>query len=92
MHRSSRAVRAIPAIALASAWVAPAAAEDKSTKPRIAVIEFKNLPGHSAPAPLEILSFAWSDSSAAHRAGGSNQMSMDDTAGTEKLQPGGGGA
>jgi hypothetical protein len=90
MRRIARAVGAVSGlIFLAALWSAPAAAEEKSTKPRIAVIEFKTMPGHSAPAPLEILGFAWSDSGPArHRAGGSNQMSMDDTAGKEKSPSG----
>lgn len=38
---------------------------------------------------IEILSWSWGDSSAAqHRSGGSNQMSMDDTAGKEKSSSG----
>src|SRR5688572_19540565 len=55
MHRISGAVRAISGIVLASALWAPAAAEEKSTKPRIAVIEFQGPPGGAPPAPLEIL-------------------------------------
>lgn len=104
MRRIARAVHAVSGLVLVSALSASgAAAEEKSTKPRIAVIEFKNMPGQTAPAPVEILSFAWGDADAAgpvkpvfvkswstsgdaaqHRAGGSNQMSMDDTAGKEK--------
>ena len=108
MHRISRAVRVISGIALASALCAPAAsAEEKSTKPRIAVLEFKNQAGGAASAPLEVLGFAWGDASAyelepafikswstsgdadapAHRGGGSNQMTMDDTAGKKTAAP-----
>ena len=106
MRRIARAVGAVSGLTLVSLLsAAPAAAEEKSTKPRIAVIEFKNMPGQSAPAPLDVIGFAWGDANAAgpmkpvfvkswstsgdadappHRGGGSNQMSMDDTAGKEK--------
>lgn len=42
MLRTSRAVRIVSGTVLASVLALPAAAEEKSTKPRIAVIEFKN--------------------------------------------------
>ncbi len=65
MHRISRAVLAVSGIALASALSAAAAAEDKSTKPRIAVIEFQGPAGGTSSPPLEILGFAWGESGAA---------------------------
>ena len=105
MRRIARAVGAVSGLILVSLLAtSPAAGEEKSTKPRIAVIEFKNFPRQTAPAPLDVIGFAWGDADAAgpmkpvfvkswstsgdavppHRGGGSNQMSMDDTAGKEK--------
>lgn len=84
MQRMSHAVRAISGLALAAALGVPAAAEEKSTKPRLAVLEFKTPAGGAATAPLEVVDFSWGEADAPPRAGGSNQMSMDDTAGKAK--------
>ncbi len=129
MQRISRPVRTITGIALVLALGAPAAAEEKSTKPRIAVIEFQNqsreqfeiessqwgewIADVERPQAMgswskaEGLAVTWdapqsggstganekitisggrteSGGAAARRGGGSNTMSMDDTAGKEK--------
>ena len=57
MQRISRSVRTITGIALASALCAPAAAEEKSSKPRIAVIEFKD----RSHGQFEIESSQWGE-------------------------------
>ena len=97
MRRISRAIGAVSGLLLASALSASTAAAGDETRSYTGGRFFMDIGGQrgligsvEGDGPrqqrIEIESWSWGAADAAqHRAGGSNQISMDDTAGKEKL-------